>query len=355
MASSPSDSGVCFESFFDRCKLPATVKDDCDAFTRSRYAGPVRPAPFQGYCSYTVFAGEETAVQFRPSVYKLDTVMTSAASNIFKGLAPETEYLGQLTGTDLHAFSMRKLPGVCLADYRKISTKRSAREQMIRDFAEVQAVGWRNSRHADSLVGKKRTVGSSLTPRLASMSTSLPLRFRRIASSILSEISEIEALPWVLTHGDFLAANIMVNPHSGKLTGLLDWAEAEWLPFGVGMYGLEELLGEDNQNSRFVYYPEARHLRHIFWSQLISLIPELGIDSRFIALVKKAQTLGVLLWHGIAFDDGELNRVVEEGKDDREIQRLAIFLARMSSTQRSRLRGIGSSVFSPLYPTRMHD
>ncbi|KAK5631921.1 hypothetical protein RRF57_007635 [Xylaria bambusicola] len=349
MASSSHDSGVYLEPFFDRCNLPATVQVDCDAFASSRYSGPIRPAPFQGYCSYTLFADEETVVQFRPSAYKLDIDMTNTASNVFKTLAPETEYLGQLAGTDLHVFSMRKLPGISLADYRVMSCKkRSAREQLVRDFAQLQVLALRNARQAESLQDEKRTVGSSLTSRLESMSASLPLRFRQTASSILDDISGIEALPWVFTHGDFLAANIMVNACSGELTGLLDWAESEWLPFGVGMYGLEELLGEDDENGRFVYYTEAGHLREIFWNHLVLLIPEIARNSKAVALVKKAQILGVLLWHGIAFDDGKLNRVVEEGKDDREIQRLGVFLSCMSSTQQSKLREISSSVSSRL-------
>ncbi|KAJ8131557.1 hypothetical protein O1611_g2069 [Lasiodiplodia mahajangana] len=243
---------------------------------------------------------------------------------------------------------MRRLPGVSLADYRAISSKPSAREQIVRDFAHLQALAWRQARRPEELLDEKRTVGSSLTSRLELMSASLPLSFRRIASSILGDISEIEALPWVFTHGDFLAANVMVSPSSGKLTGLLDFAEAEWLPFGIGMYGLEELLGEDNQDGRFVYYPEARHLRYLFWKQLMLLIPELSRDPKVVALVKRAQKLGVLLWHGIAFDDGSLNRVVEEGKDDREIQRLAMFLSPTSSAQRFKFSKIGSSVISPL-------
>ncbi|KAI0526384.1 hypothetical protein F5B22DRAFT_155910 [Xylaria bambusicola] len=354
MASSSHDSGVYLEPFFDRCNLPATVKVDCDAFASSRYLGPIQPAPFQGYCSYTLFADEETVVQFRPSAYKLDINMTNTASDVFKTLAPETEYLGQLAGTDLHVFSMRRLPGISLADYRAMSCKRSAREQLVRDFAQLQVLALRNARPAESLQDEKRTVGSSLTLRLVSMSASLPQGFRQTASSILGEISGIEALPWVFTHGDFLAANIMVNACSGELTGLLDWAESEWLPFGVGMYGLEELLGEDDKNGRFVYYPEAGHLRKIFWNHLMLLIPDNVRDSKTVALVKKAQILGVLLWHGIAFDDGKLNRVVEEGKDDREIQRLSVFLSCMSSTRQSKLLEIGSSVTSRLRLIRRH-
>ncbi|KAI0554913.1 hypothetical protein F4679DRAFT_525430 [Xylaria curta] len=348
MASLSKDSGVSLMPFFDRCKLPSTVKDDCDAFARSQYSGPVRPAPFQGYCSYTLFVGEEIAVQFRPFAYKLDIGLTRTACNIFKHLAPETEYLGQLEGTGLYAFSMRKLPGISLTDYRALSSKRSGREQIVRDFAQLQALAWQKARRAEELLGERRTVGSSLSSRLELMSASLPSRFRRFASSILSDISEIEALPYVLTHGDFLPSNIMVNSYSGKLTGLLDWAEAEWLPFGIGLYGLEELLGEDNLDGQFVYYPEARRLRQMFWKQLMLLIPELARDSKMVSLTMKAQKLGILLWHGIAFDDGNLNRVVEEGRDDREIQRLAVFLSHTSSMNQLKMRKIGLSPVSPL-------
>ena len=42
--------------------------------------------------------------------------------------------------------------------------------------------------------------------------------------------------------------------------------------------------------------------------------------------VKLARDLGVLLWHGIAFDDGAINRVVQEGRDIEEIHRLDAFL-----------------------------
>ncbi|KAI1169633.1 hypothetical protein F4777DRAFT_201592 [Nemania sp. FL0916] len=348
MASPSNGSSTPAAAFFDRCNLPATVKDDCDDFVRSRYSSPIRPAPFQGYCSYTVFVGDEIAVQFRPSAYKLDMAMSSTACYILKHLAPETEYLGQLEGIDLHAFSMRKLPGVSLSDYRALSGTESAREWIVRDFAKLQALTWRNAKSAEELLDEKRTVGSSLTLRLESMSASLPPSLRYIASSILSDMSGIEALPWVFTHGDFLAANIMVNAYSGKLTGLLDWAEAEWLPFGIGMYGLEELLGEDNENDEFVYYPEAKHLRNLFWKHLIILIPELSRDPKRLALVKRAQRLGILLWHGIAFDDGNLNRVVAEGRDDREIQRLSLFLSHTLDKHRLKLRQICSSVISPL-------
>ncbi|KAI8963933.1 hypothetical protein F5Y11DRAFT_127614 [Daldinia sp. FL1419] len=350
MSGEPKDSGVSFGPFFNRCKLPTSVKHDCDTFVRKKYSEQIlQPAAFQGYCSYTVFAGEETVVQFRPLAHKLDVGITNAACETFGALAPETEFLGELANTGLHVFSMRRIPGVSLTDLRaeaKLSQAKSQREQIVRDFAQLQASSWK---HAISYsdVREKRLVGSSLRWRMELMAKNLPIRFRGIAKSVLADLSEIEALPWVLSHGDFLPSNIMVCPKSGKLLGLLDWAEAEYLPFGVGMYGLQELLGED-KDGHFVYYPDAKRLRNLFWTELLSALPELSRDARSAALIRKAQILGIFLWHGIAFDDGKLNRTVEEGKDDGEIERLDAFLLSRSGVQPRRLRSLRPLTTSPI-------
>ncbi|KAI0010176.1 hypothetical protein F4779DRAFT_579061 [Xylariaceae sp. FL0662B] len=345
MAAQPKDSGVSLTPFFDRCHLCPSVKVDCDAFVRSRYPGrAVRAAPFQGYCSYTVFAGEDAVVQFRPPAHRLDVGIARAACEIFGRLAPETEFLGELSDTGLFVFAMRRIRGVSLADLRADSSTcrsqaRAQREQVVRDFARLQATSWAHAQSKESLE-KKRTVGSSLRWRLELMASALPYRFRGIARSLLIDLPRIESLPWSLSHGDFLPSNIMVCPDSGRIYGLVDWTEAEFLPFGVGMYGLEELLGEEGKDGRFAYYPEAKHLRAVFWGMLLSMLPELARDPRRLALVKKAQTLGILLWHGIAFDDGKLDRAVEDGRDNKEIERLDIFL---SSSRRSWPRTLRTS------------
>ncbi|KAI1212876.1 uncharacterized protein F4807DRAFT_303474 [Annulohypoxylon truncatum] len=349
MANEPKDSGVSFAQFFDRCKLPPSVKDDCDAFVRSRYSEQIRPAPFQGYCSYTVFVGEESVVQFRPLAHKLDIGITSTACKIFGPLAPETELLGELEGTGLYVFSMRRIPGVSLMDLRtetKLALGRSQRVQVVRDFAHLQAATWAYAQNNES-IQEKKTVGSSIRWRLELMAKKLPSRFRGIAKSILLDLSEIEALPWVLSHGDFLPSNIMVDPKSGKLTGLVDWTEGEFLPFGIGMYGLQELLGED-RDGHFVYYPEAKHLRKLFWAELFSSIPKLPRDARRVALIRKAQLLGIFLWHGIAFDNGKLDRVVEEGKDGGEIERLDAFILSRTRPGSRKLRLMRPFMDSPV-------
>jgi hypothetical protein len=108
------------------------------------------------------------------------------------------------------------------------------------------------------------------------------------------------------------------------LLGLVDWAEAERLPFGITIYGLEEFLGEITA-AGFQYHQDASDLRTIFWEQLINGIPELQ-NPRVLKAAKLARDLGVLLWDGIAFDNGAIDRVVQEGKDVDEIYRLDAFL-----------------------------
>ncbi|KAI2612864.1 uncharacterized protein GGS25DRAFT_138795 [Hypoxylon fragiforme] len=344
----PRDSGVSLTPFFDRCKLPPIVQNDCDAYVKLKYSEPTRTASFQGYCSYTVFVGEQTVVQFRPLAHKLDVEISNTACEIFGSLAPETECLGELEGTGLYIYSMRRIPGVSLADFRaKVDflQVRSQRELIVRDFAHLQATAWDHAISHEN-ISRRRTVGSSIRWRLELMANNLPLRFRRIAKSILLDLPEIEALPWTLSHGDFLPSNIIVNPTSGKLSGLIDWTEGEFLPFGIGMYGLQELLGED-RGGHFVFYPDARQLRRLFWSELLASLPDLARKPKTVALVKKAQILGILLWHGIAFDNGKLDRAVEEGKDDGEIERLDAFLLSPLMTGTRKLRAVRPRIEAP--------
>ncbi|KAI1344262.1 hypothetical protein F5Y15DRAFT_107148 [Xylariaceae sp. FL0016] len=352
MSMVPRDSGVSFASFFERCKLPSTIKDACDAFTRSRYPEErVQPAPFQGYCSYTLFVGHDKVVQFRPLAHKLDKEITSRASSIFGSLVPKTDFLGELYNTGLCAYCMTRLSGVSLSDLRAASYKRwqvrSHREQIIRDFAHIQTRSLAHARDAQDISEKeKRTVGSSMQWRLEMMGRKLPVRFRGIVTSLLANLPCIQAFPWVLSHGDFLPSNIVVCRDSGKIEGLIDWAEAEWLPFGVGMYGLEELLGE-GKDGHFVYYPEAGRLRKLFWEMIWAGLPKQDRNQRYLAFLKDAQSLGILLWHGIAFDDGKLNRVVEEGKDDGEIEKLDRFFLSPSQSRSVGLSGLVRMIMAP--------
>lgn len=338
MTGNSIDSGVCLSTFFSSRKVSQTFRSNCDDFAEARFPGEdIRPAPAQGYCSYTVFVGKDKVVQFRPPDHGLDVDIISTARRIFGDTVPETEFLGvvqdEADGVGLCAYSMRKLWGTSLVHARcsgKSNTRRARemRRQIVKDFAKLQATSWGN-RIQNEKVPQRGLIGASLTWRAKLLESALPDRFKKFAISNLQKMRDLEQLPWTLTHGDLIPSNVLVDPETGGIIGLLDWAEAEWLPFGVGLYGLEELLGEE-VDGVFTYFPEARKLRRLFWGQLLSHVPELRANPQLLSMIKEAQILGVLLWHGIAFDDGRLDRVVEQGTDDAEISRLDAMLLGLS-------------------------
>ncbi len=290
---------------------------------------------------------------------------------MYGNLAPDTRLIGSLdcgkgswsgelaARRSLYVYSMSRIPGFSLAECRIKSGEPGStrlaslrcRESLVREFARFLSRAWKARRLASDreLSRLKGRVGSSLRWRLEAMQRDLPQRFRPIVERVLVALPKIEELPWILTHGDVVPSNIMVEPESSsssldesqglRLTGLLDWAEAEYLPFGVALYGAEELFGQTEvlwdgvgpyppRGSRFVYFDDSSALRAAFWLELEEEVPELVQDCKLREAVETARLLGILLWHGIAFDGGRLSRVVSEGVDDEEIQRLDLFLLR---------------------------
>ncbi|KUI64728.1 hypothetical protein VM1G_11278 [Cytospora mali] len=380
MATNLTSTCSAVEAFFKRCNLPLEIRDRCWALVRELFPGRIiEEVKSQGYCSYTLCVGKNTIVQFRPPVHRLEIRLAKAVQDVYGSLAPWTELLGILPdpryntskdaqdrtdcqapideaiaiddgegcepGTSLYVYSLTRMPGIPLAEHLASSRHcpisqnrlRQQRETLVGHFAKLIAAGWNSARPASdpivsSLCGK---VGASMKWRLEEMRAHLPRRFQPAVRETLDRLDAIESLPWTLTHGDVVPANMMVRPprdRSGVLmvTGFIDWAEAEYLPFCVGLYGLEELLGETGVDGRFAYYVEAEDLREHFWSHLAAEIPGIDIQpgTLFRGTLEAAHSLGILLWHGIAFDNGRLDRVVEEGKDDEELWRLDIFFSR---------------------------
>lgn len=367
--------------FFERCGLPRNTRSRCWDLSRRIFPDKdIKETEPQGYCSYTLGVGCDTIVQFRPAVHRLDIRVTDAAKTIYGSLSPQTKLIDVIdvptscshddvggrshrqpvdeaivindgchkSHTSLYVYSLSRIPGRSVAELRAawaqssppVAELRRQRKDVVGEFARFIAVGWKSARPAsDPTVSSLRgRIGGSIRWRLQEMRANLPARFQPAVRDILERLGEIEALPWVLTHGDVVPANMMVRKSRGTsgetaLSGFLDWAEAEYLPFGVGVYGLEALLGEAAHDDRLAYYPEAQDLRDYFWLRLEAEIPELRPQSGpegFRKNFEAAHTLGVLLWHGIAFDNGRLDRVVNEEKleDAEEVRILDLFFAR---------------------------
>lgn len=325
-----TDLLVAVNSFISRCNLQFQDPTPLIEVLRNKYPNHViTPAPSQGYCSLTVLVGTEEVVQFRPSRYALDMQIVTAARAVHGNLAPLTRHIITLPKTGVEVYAMTRVPGVSYKELQAVQRNTTSladqttlRATFCRDLAGFMAMSWHNRYETSELpVGR---VGRSLHARMKILSTNLPPRFRAKASEILRHMHRVETLPWVFTHGDLLGANMLIEPSTGSLNGVVDWGEAELLPFGTCFYGLEEVLGEVRPDG-FQYYPYSHELKKIFWAELIRLIPELNDDEGLVERVELARDMGILLWYGIAFDDGRIDRVVEEGKDVGEIWRLSSF------------------------------
>ncbi|KAL6858419.1 hypothetical protein J3F83DRAFT_357958 [Trichoderma novae-zelandiae] len=346
------DDGEDIEAFFARNGFEGKTREACDEYARVRFpAVEATPSQTQGYCSYTLNLRSDHLLQFRPEAFMLDMDTCKEVKAIYGRYAPTTTYLGEVQGTPLqnldgnvgslvmHVYLHQRIAGIPLSEFRRRRrNKRKGREEeaedkiykrrLMRGLAKVFALGFRARRPLGEDVPKGR-IGESMQWRL-DLLNGLPLEdadLQTHVSEARSQFHSMKTSDWCLTHGDLLPANILVSPTTGRLTGLIDWAEAEWLPFGMALYGIEEVLGEHAVASQGLeYYADHRELRHLFWNTFLSLTSQRQVGTSQVATVEAARKLGILFWRGIAFDDGRMDRVVEEGRDDGEMQKLRLFL-----------------------------
>ncbi|KAI7467487.1 hypothetical protein KC351_g14014 [Hortaea werneckii] len=187
-------------------------------------------------------------------------------------------------------------------------------------------------------------VGKSMVSRLRKLEQDSPIpilhqKARRTREAVEEGI--LDALPVGLNHGDFLPSNLLVDPGSWAIRGYIDWAEAEILPSGICLYGLEHILGyvenvddlEQGDKLRFVYYEQADELRRIFWEEFEQLVPAVKRTDVHKAL-NLSRDVGILLWKGFAWDDGAIDRVVNLEEDLEEVACLEAWLKLDSSFDR---------------------
>lgn len=68
------------------------------------------------------------------------------------------------------------------------------------------------------------------------LARNLPSRFAANLERVREELPSLfKVLPFVLSHGDLNMMNLLVNPKTGNITGIVDWAEARILPFGFAL------------------------------------------------------------------------------------------------------------------------
>lgn len=241
-------------------------------------------------------------------------------------------------------------------------------ERLVVGFAGFVARGWvgERGRGGDLAAGAlQRRAGGKLAVLAERLPAEVGLRgcagmarerWRRAAAAGL--------LPLTVNHGDVVPGNVLVDEATGALTGLVDWAEAEVGVWGLGLYGLEFLLGfvtsssssgqggslgEQGRDSTspgvawgaegkgatefggkesfgFTYYAQAAELRALFWEEVGRRVGSAFGEPGVREAVDAVRDVGVLLWFGFAWDDGRIDRVVNASDDPREVMLLETFL-----------------------------
>lgn len=133
--------------------------------------------------------------------------------------------------------------------------------------------------HAASLHRFGSTEGQRVQAKFATAINACEVTFNYLSDNLPSRLKSSVALiqrihplvrcgdyPVVLIHGNLNEINILVDPASGRITGVVDRAGASFQPFGFALYELDNnALGSVGPNGR-EYLDNADYLRDRFGS-----------------------------------------------------------------------------------------
>ncbi len=169
----------------------------------------------------------------------------------------------------------------------------------------------------------------AIAGKLVVLASTLPPRFFPIVSNLQRNLHWLYSLEYhqVLTQWDLCAMNILVSLETGRITGIVDWAEARVQPFGFALWGLENLFGEMRAD-RWKESESRLDLRHLFWERFSTLIDVENNDlkSRLGRKIRLARDIGILIQRGFTWENGVNVRPVTDG-DASSIRYLDAFLS----------------------------
>ncbi|KAF1950266.1 hypothetical protein CC80DRAFT_456045 [Byssothecium circinans] len=250
----------------------SSSKIQCDDFVRRRYGGggdggdggQIRPAGIQGVTSYTVIAGPSgnKIIQFREQTALLDMNMLELAKEIHGEVVPrcsELGWIGDPSGSPLAIYEMDRLHGENYIMARP-SLTHDKRLNTVHSLASFFAQSWQKGKLASSRLANMSAISTECYARFEYLADAIPKRFLPAVTEIQAALPALldGCYPVVLTHGDFNEVNILVDPDSGEITGVVDWPDASILPFGFALYALENALGSRLVNSQSVSLEGSR-------------------------------------------------------------------------------------------------
>ena len=158
---------------------------------------------------------------------------------------------------------------------------------------------------------------AAISHRLAALKESL---CAAVPASTLSELENIlsrlfdSEYPLVLTHGDFSKMNILVNPDTFELTGIIDWSLGAVQPFGIDLDCLV-LMGGFMDLKGWHDYDCRPQLQDAFWTEFWAASGIKDRDDRqresIRAMAEAAAKIGAVLRYAFDRDtDGRPSEVL---------------------------------------------
>ncbi|KAK7961669.1 uncharacterized protein PG986_002494 [Apiospora aurea] len=298
----------------------AVTKSDCDAKAAALMGSdePVTPVPLQGHWSYTVVAGgpeQVRIVQFRAAKSKLDMDIMELAASVHPDFVPKCRYHGPIgdATSPLQIYVMVKREGLCSFETRDSSVEGAsafaARQfQTVRDFARQAfspffAEAWKNPQQITPAAAAEK-VRQDVDAGLNRLTEGLPGRFHATVKQVRADLPVVFGLlPFVINRGDLHESNILVNKDDGRITGIIDWAEAEISRFGLSLWGLESITGYSRKKAWYAY-DNAEQLRAEFWRVFEAEVGTAALSDKVKHAIKVSRMAGMLLAWRFDYDQG---------------------------------------------------
>ncbi|KPM40868.1 hypothetical protein AK830_g5720 [Neonectria ditissima] len=298
------------------------TRSQCDQLALSvSGASIIRPVEVPGSLSYTVICtktqghkqrdDERVVVSFRQSESGLNSNSVELARAIHGCLVPKATNHGETRSSDppLSIYTMPLLPGVACLEALGYEASMDDDEEakhvcFITHLAKYFARCWSvtQSLKPQALAENQAGVSRRLATLMASPSPAVPISTLSELQATLPQLFATD-YPQVLTHGDLSKTNILVDPESLEVTGIVDWSLAAVKPFGMEldclflMTGCMDLAGWHDSDCQ-------PRLLKTFWAEFWT---EAGIEEdgsgrrdNVRAMAEVAAKIGALLRYGFS-------------------------------------------------------
>ncbi|KAI9148142.1 hypothetical protein HJFPF1_11966 [Paramyrothecium foliicola] len=291
------------------------TKQQCDELAASLIGGTISPVPVQGCSSYTVMSDADTSklVQFRDVKADLDTGMVDLASSIHGKQVPSYSSHGRIGHRQkLAVYSMDKIPGITYIPARFQNQDTESKtcqidEQLSKtviDLALFYATSWKAQQELDSEVVDAMRL--DYEARIDILSRVLPSRHQQNLDDVLDGLELLfdDTYPMVLNHGNVSELNMIVDPSTGGINGIVGWTAAHVSPFGMSLWTLENILGSMDETG-WHYHDRHMELRTQFWRTFEEAVG--GLSDCEKQAIEVARMAGLFIRYGFdwKYDDLE--------------------------------------------------